>query len=279
VIHYADRKLRCHHCDYHQNLVRNCENCRSVDLQPLGMGTQRLEEGLRQCFPQARIVRIDRDSIRGKGELEAELDNIRLGNVDIILGTQLLAKGHDFANLTLVGVVDVDAGLYSIDFRAPERLAQLLTQVAGRAGRGIKPGEVLLQTRHPQHPILQAVVQKGYAFFARQALQERQAAQLPPFSYQALLRAESRDVEKSQELLEICAQQIKESSSQGVDVLGPVAAPMVKKANYYRYQLLLQARQRRDLHRVLRNLVANLSSSRLARQLRWSVDVDPVDLY
>ncbi|MCG6969067.1 MAG: primosomal protein N', partial [Gammaproteobacteria bacterium] len=188
-------------------------------------------------------------------------------------------KGHHFPNVTLVGVIDIDQGLFSSDFRAMERMAQLITQVAGRAGRAEKPGEVLIQTHHPQHPLLQTLIKDGYGAFARQALGERQAAQLPPFSFLALLRAEAVDVQKPYEFLSEAKQLALQLGVASVMVSGPVAAPMEKRAGRFRAQLLLQANKRSELHRLLHPWVKQLEQSKTGRKVRWSLDVDPIEMY
>ena len=191
VIHSRDNCLRCHHCGYQQTVPANCCQCQSEQLQPLGSGTERVEQILSRIFPDVSIARIDRDSTRRKGRLAKFISEVIDGKVNILLGTQMLAKGHHFPNVTLVGILDTDCGLFSTDFRALERLAQLIVQVSGRAGRANKPGTVVLQTRHPDHPLLRTLICSGYQGFAQDVLAERKAVGLPPFSYQALLRAES----------------------------------------------------------------------------------------
>jgi primosomal protein N' (replication factor Y) len=181
VIHFDERVLRCHHCAHQQHLTSQCPACKSAELKPLGLGTERVEKSLVELFPKHKIVRLDRDSTQRKGSLEKHLEQINQGHVDIILGTQMLAKGHHFPNVTLVAILDVDSGLFSIDFHASEKLAQLIIQVAGRAGRAEKPGKVILQTRQPAHPLLNVLLKQGYKEFAKTALVERRQASLPPF--------------------------------------------------------------------------------------------------
>ena len=279
VIHFRDQSLRCHHCAREQPMVKTCPSCSSGSLIPIGLGTERVEAVLPVLFPGKTIVRLDRDSTQRKGSLESYLQNINEGCVDIILGTQMLAKGHHFPNVTLVAVLDVDSGLYSIDFHAAEKLAQMIVQVSGRAGRAEKPGTVILQTRHPEHPLLTTLLREGYNGFARQALAERKAAMLPPFSYQALLRVQAADIQKARAFLETVKQKGEMVDTHRPQVLGPVPAPMIRRAGVYRYQLLLQDTQRQALQQFLDRLVPEIDKIRKEKNLRWSIDVDPVDLY
>ncbi len=278
VVHFQQQKLRCHHCSSEQYLIKVCPECKSNELKPLGLGTERVEQALHVLFPQQNIVRLDRDSTQRKGALEEQLDAINSGRVDIILGTQMLAKGHHFPNVTLVALLDVDSGLFSIDFHAAEKLAQLIIQVAGRAGRAEKKGHVIMQTRQPEHPLLNTLIQQGYASFAQAALAERQEAQLPPYTYQALLRATSINQEFALEFLYAISEIINRHSFNTL-ALGPVSAPMQKKAGQFRYQLLLQNNQRKPLHQLLNYLVPEISKLKLARKVKWSLDIDPIDLY
>lgn len=278
VIHARERRLRCHHCGLEQPLPTICPDCGKKGLQPLGLGTERVEAALNELFPAARVARIDRDSTRRKGSLRRLLKEIQDGRVNLLIGTQMLAKGHHFPGVTLVGILDVDAGLYSTDFRAGERTAQLIMQVAGRAGREDKPGTVILQTRHPGHPLLRALVQEGYPGFARACLLERRTAGLPPFAHQALWRAEAPDSLAAQHFLMAIAS-LAERTATPVQVLGPVPAPLARRSNRYRWQLLLQAERRGALHALLDQLLAGMAAIALTRKVRWSVDVDPVDLF
>jgi primosomal protein N' (replication factor Y) len=279
VVHAGDGRLRCHHCGFEQSLVASCTGCGSEDLRPLGLGTERVEKALAELFPGARIVRIDRDSTRRKGRLEALLNDIHEGRVDILIGTQMLAKGHHFSRVTLVGITDVDSGLYSTDFRSGERTAQLITQVAGRAGREERMGTVVLQTRHPGHPLLHVLIREGYSGFAKACSEERRAALLPPFAYQALWRAEASDIEAPRRFLERVANLANQRTSRDLQVLGPVPAPMARRAGRQRYQLLFQSRQRNLLHGVIEALLPSVSELDEARRVRWSIDIDPIDLY
>ncbi|PKD40236.1 primosomal protein N' [Methylomonas sp. Kb3] len=279
VIHAADRLLRCHHCGSEQSLLKQCPACKTGELQALGLGTERIEQTLASLFPDKVVVRLDRDTTQRKGSLEQYLEQIHDGGVNIILGTQMLAKGHHFPGVTLVAILDIDSGLFSIDYHGSERLAQLIVQVAGRAGRADQPGKVVLQTRHPQHPLLETLLSKGYRAFAQSALQERRQAGLPPFGHQALLRVQAGKAEEPQQFLQAVCRKISELNPGKVQVLGPVTAPMARRAGLFRYQLLLQSPQRKELHQLLDNLLPAIYALKEAKKVRWSLDVDPVDLY
>ena len=281
--HEADQILRCHHCGYMRLPDKQCPKCQQTQLHLLGQGTERVEEQLQQVFKEARILRIDSDSTRKKYAMEQLLDTIHKGEVDILVGTQMLAKGHHFPKVTLVGIINIDSGLYGIDFRAPERMAQLLVQVAGRAGRADEPGEVVIQTHHPDHPLLLSLIREGYGAFAEAALKERQQAGFPPYTRFAVLRAETLEPQRAIDFLEQAKNQAQALLGQGesevtpnVELWGPVAAPMEKRAGWYRAQLLLQAEHRKPLHQLLSQWLPMLSASN--QKLRWSLDVDPQDL-
>lgn len=278
VLHRADRRLRCHHCGAARAIPERCAGCGSPDLVSLGSGTQRLEEGLAERFPAARVLRVDRDSTRGRGELDRIVRAAREGGVDVLVGTQMLAKGHDFPRVTLVGVVDADAGLFSPDFRAPERVAQIVTQVAGRAGRGALAGEVIVQTRRPRHPLLGALAGKGYAAFAAEALAERSRVRLPPFTRLALLRADAAAAEASLGFLTAARRLAEGLRRPEVEAMGPVPAPMERRGGRYRAQLLLRSVSRASLQAFLGPWVEALDRLGGRRGLRWSLDVDPIDL-
>ena len=278
VLHRADRRLRCHHCGAARAIPERCVGCGSPDLVSLGSGTQRLEEGLAERFPAARVLRVDRDSTRGRGELDRIVRAAREGGVDVLVGTQMLAKGHDFPRVTLVGVVDADAGLFSPDFRAPERVAQIVTQVAGRAGRGALAGEVIVQTRRPRHPLLGALAGKGYAAFAAEALAERSRVRLPPFTRLALLRADAAAAEASLGFLTAARRLAEGLRRPEVEAMGPVPAPMERRGGRYRAQLLLRSVSRASLQAFLGPWVEALDRLGGRRGLRWSLDVDPIDL-
>ena len=278
TLHLEQSLLWCHHCGARRPMDHQCPGCGNGKLRTLGQGTERLEEVLHKRLPELRIVRIDRDSTRRKGSFELLLNDIREGKYRLLLGTQMLAKGHHFPDVTLVGILDVDQGLFGADFRAAERMAQLIIQVAGRAGRGSKPGRVIIQTRHPDHPLLQTLIRKGYPAFARESLAERRAAYLPPFSHQALLRAEANKPDSPAYFLEHAAQLAKEIADKSVEFWGPVPAPMERRAGRYRAHLLVQSEQRSTLQRLLSGWIPKLQSLKLARFVRWSIDVDPQEM-
>jgi primosomal protein N' (replication factor Y) len=278
TLHQRYAELRCHHCGSQRPVDRFCPACGSSELVGIGEGTERIEQALLEHFPAHPVLRIDRDTTRRKGELEAALSEARSGQARILLGTQMLAKGHHFPGVTLVAVLDADQGLFSVDFRASERLAQLIIQVAGRAGRADKPGEVLIQTHHPEHPLLQLLVERGYPAFAEAALEERQEALLPPCASMALLRAEATRADYPRDFL-LAARRLAEPLVQtSLQLWGPVAAPMERRAGRYRAQLMVQATERMALQQLLRKLVPLLESEKSSRRVRWSIDVDPVDL-
>ncbi|WP_242510237.1 primosomal protein N' [Halorhodospira halophila] len=278
--HRSRGQLRCHHCGYSARLPAACPDCGAADLRPLGPGTERLEEALTELFPGVGQLRIDRDTTRRRGELEAHLAAAHRGDAQLLIGTQMLAKGHHLPAVTLVAVIDVDQGLFGADFRATERLAQLVVQVAGRAGRGDQPGEVLLQTRHPEHPLLRVLLERGYPAFAEAHLAERHAAGLPPYAALALLRAESVNADAPYLFLESAAQygRSRVGADGGVELLGPVPAPMERREGRHRAQLMIRAERRVDLQRFLVSWSGGLGSLEGARQVRWSLDVDPVEM-
>ncbi|MGR9073887.1 MAG: primosomal protein N' [Gammaproteobacteria bacterium] len=279
VIHRDENRLRCHHCAHEQKLLQQCPACNAGELIPVGLGTERVEGELARLFPRCKIVRLDRDTTQRKGALEELLRQINQGSADIILGTQMLAKGHHFPNVTLVGVLDVDSGLFSIDYHAAERLAQLIVQVSGRAGRELKPGRVVLQTRQPEHPLLQTLIKNGYREFALRALEERKSAGLPPFTYQALFRVLAVDRQTPIIFLDRIRGLIEERAAEGVCAMGPVPSPMARRSGKYRFQLLLQSGRRRDLHRLLDEVMPEIERLKENKKVRWSLDVDPIDLY
>ncbi len=276
VLHMRDRRLHCHHCGYQAPAPLACPTCGNVDLSPLGQGTQRVEAALAAHFPAARVLRIDRDSTRNRNAWRGMRSRIEAREVDILVGTQILAKGHDFPGLSLVGVINADSLLYSTDFRAPEKLYALLTQVAGRAGRGAVPGEVLIQTDFPDHPLYAALRDQDYAHFAASLLQERRAAGFPPFQYQALLRAEAAKLETAVQWLTHAAA-LGRDIDDAVTIYDPVPAGMMRLAGRERAQLLVQSSSRNRLQRFLAAWRATLSEKRAALA-RWSIDVDPLEL-
>jgi primosomal protein N' (replication factor Y) (superfamily II helicase) len=280
TIHQRSRQLRCHHCGSEAPLPATCPACGSGNLHGIGEGTERIETALARLIPQARIERIDRDSTRRKGSLEAKLQRVHAGEADILVGTQMLTKGHDFPNLTLVGVLNADQGLYNADFRSEERLVQQLVQVAGRAGRADKPGEVLIQTFHPDNPAFAALAHHDYREFGRYALAERAAAHYPPFAHLALLRAESPKPDAALTFLRAAHALAEElAEAEVVQLMDPVPSPMERRAGRYRAQLLVQAGERKALHDFLSAWLTRLEDEKLGRQVRWSLDVDPVEMY
>lgn len=274
--HRRAGRLRCHHCGDEAPLPAACPDC-GADLRPVGEGTERLEDALARRFPSVRIARIDRDSTRRRGAVDQILDEVRDGRTQILVGTQMMAKGHDFPGVTLVGVVNADQGLFGTDFRAGERLAQTLVQVAGRAGRADRPGEVLIQTSYPEHPLLQRLLNGGYEAFAEAALEERRAAGWPPYSYLAMLRAEAAKPALAMRFLAACRAAL--DAPAGLAVLGPAPAPMEKRGGRWRAQLLLQSASRPALHSVLTELQAIAAALPEGRGVRCFIEVDPQDLF
>ena len=278
--HQNSSEMRCHHCGSQRPVVHQCQDCGSTQLVTVGVGTEQLENHLAELFPEYRTIRIDRDSTRRKGSLESALTAIRNKEYQILIGTQMLAKGHHFPDVTLVGLLDVDGSLYSSDFRASERLAQLFIQVAGRAGRASKPGEVLLQTHHPEHTLLQALLYKDYHHFALTALQERKMAMLPPFSFLTLFRAEATNGEMVEEFLRQVRHTLEAHPvfDDYCMVLGPTPAPMAKRAGKVRWQLLLQAGSRSVMRKLLHSAKPAITILPLSKKVRWSMDIEPQDL-
>lgn len=276
--HQAGRRLHCHHCDSVRPLPHHCPECGSNELIGSGVGTEQLEQLLTTVFPQYPVVRIDRDNTRRKGELETHLGDIKAGKYKILIGTQMLAKGHHFPDVTLVGLLDVDGALFSADFRAAEKLAQLYTQVAGRAGRASKPGLVVLQSHHPEHALLQDLTQNGYGHFADTALKERRLLGLPPFSYQGLFRAEANGRDEVQLFLSRLADTLRSARYPHVQVLGPISGFMERKAGKFRMQLLVQGPNRAPLAQLLDWAVKELEGWPETKKVRWSLDIDPTEL-
>ncbi|KHD23244.1 primosomal protein N' [Vibrio caribbeanicus] len=278
--HQYSNEIRCHHCGSQQPIIHQCQGCGSTHLVTVGVGTEQLETQLAQLFPDYKAIRIDRDSTRRKGSLESALSAIRNGEYQILIGTQMLAKGHHFPDVTLVGLLDVDGSLYSSDFRASERLAQLFIQVAGRAGRASKPGEVVLQTHHPEHSLLQALLTKSYRHFAETALQERKLAMLPPYTFLTLFRAEANQ----SPLVEDFLRQVRHTLEahplfdDGCQVLGPTPAPLAKRAGKYRWHLLLQTQQRSTMQKLLSSAKPVIQMLPSAKKVRWTLDIEPQDL-
>ncbi|NUW68947.1 primosomal protein N' [Vibrio coralliilyticus] len=278
--HQYSNEIRCHHCGSQQPTIHQCQGCGSSNLVTVGVGTEQLEAQLGELFPEYKTIRIDRDSTRRKGSLESALGDIRSGKYQILIGTQMLAKGHHFPDVTLVALLDVDGSLYSSDFRASERLAQLFIQVAGRAGRASKPGEVILQTHHPEHSLLQALLTKSYRHFAETALQERKSAMLPPYSYLTLFRAEANNSQHVEAFL----RQVRHTLEAHplfdgyCQVLGPTPAPLAKRAGKHRWQLMLQTQTRPTMQKLLSSAKPAIQMLPNAKKVRWSLDIEPQDL-
>lgn len=272
TFHSSHRRLICHHCGQNVPLPKACPQCHGRELIPVGTGTQRIYDFLKKTFPSYSMQRIDRDEVRKKNELNIQLERIRQEGVQLIVGTQMLAKGHHFPKLTLVVVVDADYGFHSQDFRALEQLGQLLTQVAGRAGRAEHSGQVLIQTHFPQHPLLNALIRQGYDPFAQQLLLARHEAKLPPYAYLAVIRGESLKPVQVETILKQMKQFL---ATFALEVLGPAPAPLSRKANYYRMQLLVKASNRKYLQTALAAFRAWVSQNKLDKGLIWSIDVDP----
>jgi primosomal protein N' (replication factor Y) len=274
VLHATDRKLRCHHCGALEPVPRACPTCGNVDLRPLGRGTQRIEETLAALFPEARILRIDRDSTRKRAELARTLEGVGRGEGDILVGTQLLAKGHDFPNLSLVCVLNADSALLSTDYRSAERLFATLAQVGGRSGRREQPGEVLVQTRFPEHPMFQALIRHDYAGFAESQLAERESAGFPPFVHEAALRAEAKKLESAMAFLRAAARLVEVPGN--VQIYDPVPHVITRRAGVERAQLILQSASRPALQDFLHLWSAALPAS-TSSGVRWHLDVDPIE--
>ncbi|MCF2949182.1 primosomal protein N' [Paraglaciecola aquimarina] len=275
TLHNQLYKLQCHHCGSAKPIPQQCNQCQSNELNAMGVGTEQLEIGLNKYFPNYSNIRIDSDSARGKSKLDTMLNSINNNEHQILIGTQILSKGHHFPNVTLVLILDIDGALFSADYRAAENLAQLITQLAGRAGRAEKPGEMWLQTHDPGHPLLQDLINNGYGHFAQYALLERKTANLPPYTYQALFKAQALNPKDAHTFL----QNVAELFSQYSDVwcLGPIPALMEKRQGQYRMQLLLQAKQRSVLQHALGQQVNQIETLFLANKVRWSLDIDPQD--
>ena len=274
VVHLKEQRMRCHHCGHEERIPRHCPSCGAIELAPVGHGTQRLEETLAKFIPEARVLRVDRDSTRRKNALPEMLEKVHAEEVDILVGTQMLAKGHDFPKLTLVGILNADSGLYSADFRASERLFSQLLQVSGRAGRASDNGEVLIQTAFPEHPLFAALRTGDYTAFAEALLAEREQANLPPFSSQAMLRAEAHSLESAMRFLREAIALAPDSKQ--VSVYDPVPALMARLAGKERAQLLVESTSRGALQKFLTAWMPALEAHK-TRNVRWALDVDPLD--
>ncbi len=278
VVHLADRRLRCHHCGCDGPIPHTCPSCGNHDIQPFGRGTQRIEARLAELFPQARVLRVDRDSARTRAQWEALLAAIGAGEADILVGTQMMAKGHDFPRLTLVGVVGADASLHAADFRAPERLFQQLMQVGGRAGRAQLAGEVLIQTEFPEHPLYRCLARHDFDAFAALALEERRQAGFPPHTHQAMLRADAPLLDDAVAFLRQAARLAADCAPPGLQIYDPVPMRLTRLARRERAQLLVEAAGRGELQAFLAHWVEALRTQRAGRELRWNLDVDPLEV-
>jgi len=278
TVHQRERRLHCHHCGTEQAIPEQCPSC-FEPVKPVGQGTERIEETLAKLFPDVPLERIDRDAVRRKGALEAALDRVTSGAVRLLVGTQMLTKGHHFPDVSLVVVLNADQGLFGTDFRASERLAQTIVQVAGRAGRAERPGEVLIQTEYPEHPLLTQLIAGGYDAFAKAALEERKAARWPPYARIAVLRAEASRREIPMEFLDRARELAMAMAVPDVEVLGPATAPMERRAGLFRAQLLLHAPSHSPLQRLLARWLPAVEELPEARRVRWSLDVDPLELF
>ncbi|MDK8465989.1 primosomal protein N' [Marinobacter sp. SS13-12] len=270
--HRRDRAMRCHHCDFQAAATDHCPKCNSDAFKPVGQGTERTEDILTTQFPDTPVVRVDRDSTQRKGSIQGILEKVNSGRPCILVGTQMLAKGHDFPNVTLVVVVNADGGLFSVDFRAPEQLIQTLLQVSGRAGRGEKSGEVLIQTCHSDHPLLRSLAEGYYLPVADQMLAERETGQLPPYRAMAIFRAEAETMEKSLQLLDSIKPQ---ALSSRIEIWGPLPALIARRADRHRAQLVLLCNNRKHLNRQLARICETLDQSKQPSGLKWMIDVDP----
>ena len=279
TLHQSTHQLRCHHCDSQRPVPRQCPQCGSTHTVPVGLGTEQLEQTLAPLFPGVPLSRIDRDTTSRKGALEQHLAEVHRGGARILIGTQMLAKGHHFPDVTLVALLDVDGALFSADFRSAERFAQLYIQVAGRAGRAGKQGEVILQTHHPEHPLLQTLLSQGYDAFADQALAERVSVSLPPFSSHVLIRAEDHNNQEAPQFLQQMNNLLRSSplADAHLWILGPVPALQPKRGGRYRWQLLLQHPSRQLLQRLLGGSLALVNTLPAARKVKWTLDVDPIE--
>jgi len=277
VYHRSINRLKCHHCGIEKAPESFCPSCSSKNLKILGSGTERLEENLETYFPSAEVIRIDRDTTRKKKAFASHLKKINSGLPCIIVGTQMIAKGHDFSNLAFVGILDVDVGLMSTDFRATEHLAQLLIQVSGRCGRADYKGEVNIQTRYPNHPLFNYVKDSQYTEYAKTLLTERKDTLLPPYAHQALICANAKDKNAAEKFLNEVAQLINNIDIKSVEIWGPVPGVIEKKSNYYYFNLYLQSADRSELRRLIQTFYQHVEKIKVISSVRWYVDIDPIE--
>ncbi len=277
TLYLSKKLLLCHHCGYKEKYKKSCIKCDS-EMIALGQGSQRIEDSLKKHFPNEQILRIDSDSTRQKSSLDEALEKAKAGKAKILVGTQMLSKGHHFSSLSLVVVVNADQGLFSNDFRGSERLAQNIIQVAGRAGREKKKGQVIIQTEYPDHPFWPLLFQGGYKEIVEMTLMDRKSANWPPYSFIVLIRAQSHRKKYTWSFLEE-AKKILISQKPNFSILGPVSAPMEKKASHYRGQLLLQSEGRKSLNQSLKVFIDEIERKKFVRRVKWSIDVDPIELF
>jgi primosomal protein N' (replication factor Y) len=277
TLHRRAQQLRCHHCGAHGDVPPNCGSCHQP-LNPLGQGTERVEETLARLFPHAPLARLDRDTAGARGAVQDVLGRVHSGEARILIGTQMLTKGHHFPEVSLVVILDADQGLFASDFRASERLAQTITQVAGRAGRGTRAGEVLIQTQFPEHPLLVRLIMEGYDGFAAGALKERREAGWPPYSRLAMLRAEAKNALRLDDFLQSAAACSRSAGEPSIKVLGPASAVIARRADHYRAHLLIESPGRASLQRFLAAWLPQVERLPAPPGLRWSIDVDPLEV-
>ena len=280
TVHRTPSRLVCHHCEHIDPTPSKCPFCKSSHLECIGQGTERSEDTLKSLFPNTTILRVDRDTTRRKLAMKELLSEVNKGNPCVLIGTQMLAKGHHFPNVTLVGILDADGGLFSPDFRAPEKMGQLITQVAGRSGRGQKPGTVILQSNYCDHPFISSLINNDYKGFSEEIFRERKLAQLPPYSYMANVRSEAADTEVAIEFLRHCRQRAEclLPAAPGISYLGPLPAIMEKRSGRFRHILNIYCTDRQKLQKLIEKLCLEAESLPIAKRVRWSVDVDPQDM-
>ena len=275
TLHTIDNSMQCHHCGILKKVPKQCENCQSRELLPIGVGTQRVFDYLMSRFNHYKVLRIDKDETRKKYSLEEKLSEIESGNANLIIGTQMLAKGHHFPKLTLVAIIDIDSSLYSHDFRSLERMGQLVTQVSGRAGRASQPGEIIIQTHQPDNNELNLLLQKGYEYLANELLIQRQQTEFPPYSHLSLIRARAKTQKRVYHFLTNAKSLLQ---NQDIVILGPALAPLEKKGGYYRMQLLIKSKSRNILSQAMTKLRAQLHRQKITNGIIWSIDIDPQDM-
>jgi primosomal protein N' (replication factor Y) len=276
TLHRNPQKLICHHCEGQKPVAKECPECHGNDLEAMGLGTEKTEHTLERLFPDFPVYRIDRDSTRNRHSLHTIIEKVDGGKPCLLVGTQMLSKGHHFPNVTLVAVLDADGGLFSGDFRGQEHMGQLMTQVAGRAGRGTSPGEVVIQTYNSTHPTLQSLVGEGYVPFAMKLLEERRLGNLPPFSFMVLIRAEAANRNLPEKFLATICNEIK-TSQKDLTLIGPIPSPMEKRGGLFRFQVIIESSRRSELQQLMTALIPIIDNHPDSRKIRWAVDVDPID--